>query len=63
MTYDITIKKQGSVVHTIEGVEAPDALAAIDKAEEQNKQTLVQLLGHKGFLLEFQARRLDFSLS
>lgn len=60
MTYDINIKKQGSLILTVEGIEAPDALAAIAKAEKQ--QIVVQLPDRKT-LLEFQARRLDFSLS
>ena len=65
MTYDITISNQGSVILTVEGIEALTAMGAIDIVEEQKefKQTIVQLLGRDGTLLEFQARRLDFNLS
>ena len=65
MTYDITISNQGSVILTVEGIEALTAMGAIDIVEEQKefKQTIVQLLGRDGTLLEFQAQRLDFILS
>ena len=65
MTYDITISNQGTVVHTVQGIEAPDALAAITRVEEEKefKQILIQLPFIYGALLEFEARQLDFSLS
>ncbi len=64
MTYDSAISKQGSLVHTIEGVEAPDALAAINKVEKEFRQKNIRSRGLRTLLLlEFEARRLDFSLS
>ena len=70
LTYDITIKKQGSLILTVEGIEAKTAIGAIATVENHFKLTVVQVLGPNGTFreylwtgLEFEARRLDFSLS
>lgn len=59
MTYSILITEKGIPLKTIEGIEAPDALSAIDYVEQQFKQPDDE--SWTG--LEFQARQLDFTLS
>lgn len=70
MTYQIIVTKQGNTLVTIEGIEAMNALEAINRIEAQYKSKSVQLSGKGGAVqyhnwtgLEFTARQLDFILS
>ena len=70
MTYEITIKKQGSIIDTIEGIEAFDAIEAINRVAAQFKAKVVRLSdrgdavqSHQWTGYEFQARRLGMVLS
>jgi hypothetical protein len=70
MTYQIAIFNFGNLIDTVDGIEAHDALEAINRIEQQYKSKTVQLSGRNGEVhnytwtgYEFQARRLDFYLS
>lgn len=70
MTYVIDIIKQGYIVDTVEGIEAFNALEAINRIEAQFKAKAVSLSDRGGAVqchqwtgYEFQARRLGMMLS
>jgi len=70
MTYQILISYLGNLIDTVDGIEAANAIEAINRIEQRYKKLNVQLSGRNGtahnFMwtgYEFQARRLDFVLS
>jgi len=71
MTYQILILRLGNSVDIVDGIEAANAIEAINRIEQRYKKVTVQLSsGRNGTVhnfmwtgYEFQARRLDFVLS